>query len=129
MKRTEKVRVSELWEIKGEGSENHTGEGVFLGSKRGNESISFLELSHLGSDLGGILLIGINQVGAEGAVGLPSLENLLGFVVVFISGPHCPSLLGGSLVVVGGSLSGVDLPSRGKQALNNRKVTILGGIP
>ena len=34
----------------------------------------------MGSDLGGILLIGINQVGAEGAIGLPSLKNLLGFI-------------------------------------------------
>jgi len=91
--------------------ENHTGEGVFLGSKRGDESISFLELSHLGSDLGRIFLIGINQVGAEGAVGLPSLKNLLCFLVS-LGGPraHPSCLLGGCGAVVGGSDFGVNIP-------------------
>jgi len=67
--------------------------------------------SQLGSDLGRILLIGINQVRAEGTVGLASLENLLGFISR-LGGPcaHCSSLLSGSPVVEGGFHFGVDLP-------------------
>ena len=87
-------------------------------------------LSQLGSDFGGILLIGINQVGAVGAIGLPSLKNFFRFIS-WLCGPpaQCPSILSGSHVVVGGSLSGVNLPCRGQQVLHNHKVTILGGNP
>ena len=86
-------------------------------------------LSQLGSDLGGILLIGINQVGAEGAIGLAARIVLRAFIASLGCGPRCPSLLGGSLVVEGRPLSGVDLSSRGQQVLHNHKVTFLGGHP
>jgi len=84
--------------------------------------------SQLGSDLGGILLVGINQVGAEGAIGFASLIVFLSVMVV-LGGPraHKPSLLGSSLVVEGGFHFGVNLPSRGQQVLHNHRVTILGG--
>ena len=68
-------------------------------------------LSQLGSDLGGILLIGINQVGAERAIGFASLVVLLGFVIFFVKDPRCLSLLSGCPVIEVGSLSGVNLPS------------------
>jgi len=72
-------------------------------------------LSELGSDLGGILLIGINQVGAEGAVGLLPLKIFL-FVLVVLGGlrPHRPSLLRGSPLAHGGSPFGVNLPPGGQ---------------
>ena len=87
-------------------------------------------LSQLGSDLGGILLVGINQVGNRSAIGLASLIVFLSVMVV-LGGPcaHSPCLLGSCSVVESGSLSGVNIPFRGKQALDNRKVTILGGNP
>ena len=68
--------------------------------------------SQLGSDLGGILLVGINQVGAEGAIGFASLIVFLSVMVV-LGGPcaHSPCLLGSCSVVESGSLSGVNLPS------------------
>ena len=53
----------------------------------------------------------VNHVGAERAVGLASLVGFLGFVVSLVGGTHGPSLLSGSSVVEGGSLSGVNLPS------------------
>ena len=83
-----------------------------------------------GSDFGGILLIGINQVGAEGGVDFLSLKNFFQFIR-WLDGPpaYPPSLLGSSLVVEGGFHFGVNLPSRGQQVLHNHKVTILGGKP
>ena len=77
-----------------------------------------------------LTLVVINEVGTEGAVGLASLEIFFCFIVL-LGGPrpHCPSLLSGSLVVEGGSDFGVNVPFRGKQALDNLKVTILGGKP
>ena len=66
-------------------------------------------LSQLGSDLGGILLISINQVGAEGAIGFLSFVVL---VSVIWSPWNLPSsLLSGSPVVEGGFHFGVNLPT------------------
>ena len=67
-------------------------------------------LSQLGSDLGGILLIGINQVGAEGAI-LPSPRRIsIIFINLLFGSSKRPSLLGCRLVVEGRSPFGVDLP-------------------
>jgi len=59
-----------------------------------------------------VALVFINEVGAEGTIGLSPLKVVLGFILLFGGPPtNSPSLLGGSQVFESGSHLGVNIPS------------------